>query len=319
MHLFVILALVYLRDVYEVEFLFIWWRSLFQDSAGKSRGTFLFSYADPEVTSGALAALQGLELGEHTTLSFQRIAPPMAKALFDEGGDEGAAAAAEEEGGEVRPGGGAAATAAIEAGAEAGLAKAHGDMADAAAASSGTAAEAPAAPAVAGTGLESSTVLRLDSMVGEADLASATDVAEIEEDVRDESARFGTVVSVLVPPLGAPGCGAVFVEFETEDAATRARRVMDNRAFGDGKVRALFFDSSMYHTGDLGEPLFAAPPQTAPAPASAPAGAPVATAPAQPAPATWSGVAMDDEEDDAAEEEVEDTPAPPQVEADDLD
>jgi len=296
--------------------------SLIQDSAGKSRGTFLFSYADPEVTSGALAALQGLELGEHTTLSFQRIAPPMAKALFDEGGDEGAAAAAEEEGGEVRPGGGAAATAAIEAGAEAGLAKASGDMAAAAAAAAGAATDAPEQPppaAVAGTGLESSTVLRLDSMVGEADLASATDVAEIEEDVREESARFGTVVSVLVPPLGAPGCGAVFVEFETEDAATRARRVMDNRAFGDGKVRAMFFDSSLYHTGDLGEPLFSAPPQAAPPPAPIPASTPKASVPSKPAPAVWSGVAMEDEEEENEEAEVEETPAPPQVDADDLD
>lgn len=259
----------------------------------------MFSYAEPEATSGALAALQGLELGEHTTLAFQRIAPAMAEALFDEGGDEGAAAAAAAAAAVGPGGGGAAAALAIAAGAAAGRAEADGT-----------------AGGAVSPGLASSSVLRLDCMVGEADLASANDVAEIEEDVREESGRFGAVVSVLVPPLGAPGCGAVFVEFEAEEAAGRARRVMDNRAFGDGKVRAVFFDAALYHAGDLGKPLFAAPEA---APEAAPPAAPVPVAPHAPAPAAWSGVAMEDEDEEAAEEEEAEAPPPPPVAADDLD
>jgi hypothetical protein len=48
-------------------------------------------------------------------------------------------------------------------------------------------------------------VLKLDAMVTEADLQDSNEVADILEDVKEESRRFGTVKDVLIPSLGEPG------------------------------------------------------------------------------------------------------------------
>ena len=101
-----------------------------------------------------------------------------------------------------------------------------------------------------------SQVLRLSGMVGAQELASAQEVKEITEDVEEEAARFGAVEAVLVPGLGQPGSGAVFVAFAAVGSAAEARKVMDGREFGDTVVTATFFPLARFADGDLGECLF---------------------------------------------------------------
>jgi len=227
--------------------------NLIVNGPGKA-SSFIFEYEDPAAAAGAINSLNGLNLAE-TRLVIQRVPRDMADMLLKP-----------KEAKTTEPNGQAAA-----AGAPATLA-----AAGAAAGGAGGLAGLP------GSGLGSSTVLRLDAMVTEADLADEAEVGEIAEDVREESGRFGAVLEVLIPKLGEKGCGSVFVSFETDDAASRAQKVMNGRAFGDTKVQASFFDPMRFAARDFDAPLFGPPPGLPPAQAAeaAPAAAPAASEPA---------------------------------------
>jgi hypothetical protein len=195
----------------------------FQDADGKSRGTFVFEYEDGEVVAGALAALNGLPLHE-VRLSLQRVPREMANTLLktkppppppppppsSSSSDDSPAAAAAA----------AAAVASAEAAVaseEQGAAAGASPTAAAAAAAAAVATAALAAAAVGGAAeVEATTpVLKLDGMVGEEDLAMASEVAEIAEDVREEAKRFGAVKAVLVPALGESGAKAIICFFSS--------------------------------------------------------------------------------------------------------
>eukprot|EP00618_Florenciella_parvula_P026200 CAMPEP_0119494326 /NCGR_PEP_ID=MMETSP1344-20130328/18314_1 /TAXON_ID=236787 /ORGANISM="Florenciella parvula, Strain CCMP2471" /LENGTH=178 /DNA_ID=CAMNT_0007529819 /DNA_START=1 /DNA_END=534 /DNA_ORIENTATION=+ len=55
--------------------------NMHKDEKGKSKGTIVFEYDDPEITTGALSSLNGLMLGE-IRLLFQRVPPEMAATLL---------------------------------------------------------------------------------------------------------------------------------------------------------------------------------------------------------------------------------------------
>ena len=73
--------------------------------------------------------------------------------------------------------------------------------------------------------------------------------ADIEEDVRDECGKFGSVVEVAIPRPRPPGdetpvagLGKAFVRYETVAGATAARDALHGRKFGGKVVNADFID-----------------------------------------------------------------------------
>jgi len=90
-------------------------------------------------------------------------------------------------------------------------------------------------------------VLLLLNMVSPDDLLNDEDYSEICEDVRDECAKFGPVLSIQVPrpPVGGgsagPGVGKIFVKFADKSACKRALQALAGRKFSDRTVVTAFF------------------------------------------------------------------------------
>jgi splicing factor U2AF subunit len=94
-----------------------------------------------------------------------------------------------------------------------------------------------------------SRVVFLSEMFEIDELRDDGEFADIEEDVRDECGKFGTVVEIAIPrprPSGedaeVPGLGRAFVRYETVAAATAARDALHGRKFGGKVVKADFMD-----------------------------------------------------------------------------
>lgn len=94
-------------------------------------------------------------------------------------------------------------------------------------------------------------ILRLAQLVTAADLADNEEMAGIEEDVRDECAKFGPLEAIRVPRQGQPGAGCVYVAYGTLDGAKVAFGKMHGRSFGDQKVVASFYPEGEWAQGRL--------------------------------------------------------------------
>lgn len=69
---------------------------------------------------------------------------------------------------------------------------------------------------------------------------------EICEDVREESAKFGTVLEIKIPrPSGgsrqSAGVGKIFVKFDTPESTTKALKALAGRKFADRTVVATYY------------------------------------------------------------------------------
>lgn len=86
----------------------------------------------------------------------------------------------------------------------------------------------------------------LKNMVTPDELRDDEEFAEIVEDVKDECAHHGPVLSVLIPrakehfPVECEG--SVFVEFQSADAAQKAAVALSGRKFADRTVDVDYFD-----------------------------------------------------------------------------
>ncbi|BDA45603.1 Splicing factor 45 [Coccomyxa sp. Obi] len=104
-----------------------------------------------------------------------------------------------------------------------------------------------------GTSLQGapSRVILLRNMVGPGEVDD-----ELEDEIGVECSKFGNVQSVLIFEVTEPGFPAeetvrIFVEFDREEAATKAVVDLGGRFFGGRTVQATFFDIGKFQRHDL--------------------------------------------------------------------
>ncbi|KAJ9137848.1 U2 snRNP auxiliary factor large subunit [Pleurostoma richardsiae] len=93
---------------------------------------------------------------------------------------------------------------------------------------------------------EVSRVLQLLNMVTPEELMDNDDYEEICDDVKEECAKYGTVVELKVPrPTGgsrqSAGVGKIFVKFDSTESATKALKALAGRKFADRTVVTTYF------------------------------------------------------------------------------
>ncbi len=92
---------------------------------------------------------------------------------------------------------------------------------------------------------------------------------QLEEDVRDECAEYGTVegVCIPVPPRTMPPSepGRAYIMFGSHEEATKAKPVFDGRLFDDGKVTAKLVPDDDFQRAAAGEWIHTPMPGSLPA------------------------------------------------------
>ena len=101
-------------------------------------------------------------------------------------------------------------------------------------------------------------VLVLDNVVTVDELRDDAEFADIEEDMREECAKFGEIQALRIPrPLAdaaappPPGVGRVYVRYAAPEHAARARAALHGRKFGGNAVVAAYFDEGRFDAGEL--------------------------------------------------------------------
>jgi len=91
------------------------------------------------------------------------------------------------------------------------------------------------------------TVVALENLVSEGELADDEEYNEIVDDIKDECAKMGTILDFVIPRPskdGTPvdGVGKVFVKYDNTDSAQQAKNKIGGRTFNDRSVVAKFYD-----------------------------------------------------------------------------
>jgi splicing factor U2AF subunit len=110
-------------------------------------------------------------------------------------------------------------------------------------------------------------VLMLVNMVSEAELQDDEEFADLVLDVREECAKYGELVQVVIPrplatdssrlegvlpngvdqgPCIGQALGRIFARFVSPENAQRAKGVLDGRMFGNNRVSASFYDLTKF-------------------------------------------------------------------------
>ncbi|EAN30936.2 Splicing factor U2af large subunit A [Theileria parva strain Muguga] len=109
-------------------------------------------------------------------------------------------------------------------------------------------------------------VLLLSNLVSKDELEDDEEYVDIIDDVRCECELYGVVLRVELPrvPKGLTeeemkafdptSVGSAFVLFSTVESASKARKVLDGRKFGQRTVHAHFFSELYFLTGKFGNP-----------------------------------------------------------------
>lgn len=99
------------------------------------------------------------------------------------------------------------------------------------------------------------TVVVLDNVVSEDELRDDNEFADIEEDMREELSKYGSVLKLVIPrPTEAErpaGLGRVYVQYASADEAGRARAALSGRKFGGKPVVAEHYDEHRFAAGEL--------------------------------------------------------------------
>ncbi|KAG7361526.1 RNA recognition motif containing protein [Nitzschia inconspicua] len=99
-------------------------------------------------------------------------------------------------------------------------------------------------------------ILVLLNMVTDEDLQTDEDYNGLKEEVEEEVAKYGTLVSIQIPrrAIGSIEPSAVrkiFLEYATVQDAANAEKELSGRQFGPNVVKASFFDEQEYAAGKL--------------------------------------------------------------------
>ncbi|ORX48869.1 hypothetical protein DM01DRAFT_1326154 [Hesseltinella vesiculosa] len=93
-------------------------------------------------------------------------------------------------------------------------------------------------------------VLELMNMVVPEELEDDEEYQDIWEDIAEECGKFGQVVDMKIPRpkkgQDVPGCGSIFVRYQSKDDANAALRALAGRRFADRTVVASFIDEEKY-------------------------------------------------------------------------
>jgi len=94
-------------------------------------------------------------------------------------------------------------------------------------------------------------VLQLLNMVTPEELIDNDDYEEICEDVQEECAKYGTIVSMKIPrpSMGSrqsAGVGKIFIKYEDSEAAKKALQALAGRKFADRTVVTTYFDEASF-------------------------------------------------------------------------
>lgn len=94
-------------------------------------------------------------------------------------------------------------------------------------------------------------VLCLLNMVSPEELKDEEEYEDILEDIREECNKYGVVKSVEIPRpiegVDVPGCGKVFVEFNSVIDCQKAQQHLTGRKFANRVVVTSYFDPDKYH------------------------------------------------------------------------
>ncbi|KAJ6636175.1 Splicing factor U2AF 50 kDa subunit, partial [Pseudolycoriella hygida] len=94
-------------------------------------------------------------------------------------------------------------------------------------------------------------VLCLLNMVTPDELRDEEEYEDILEDIKEECNKYGVVRSVEIPRpiegVEVPGCGKVFVEFNSIVDCQKAQQALTGRKFSDRVVVTSYFDPDKYH------------------------------------------------------------------------
>eukprot|EP00588_Corethron_pennatum_P013678 CAMPEP_0194267378 /NCGR_PEP_ID=MMETSP0169-20130528/1900_1 /TAXON_ID=218684 /ORGANISM="Corethron pennatum, Strain L29A3" /LENGTH=399 /DNA_ID=CAMNT_0039008203 /DNA_START=124 /DNA_END=1323 /DNA_ORIENTATION=+ len=93
-------------------------------------------------------------------------------------------------------------------------------------------------------------VVVLANMLGPDDLSSDADYEDILEDTKEECAQFGSLKDVVIPRIGEPGEGKIFLEYMGTEHAAAAIRGLQGRTFDGRKVEAKYFDPEKFAAKD---------------------------------------------------------------------
>lgn len=207
--------------------------NLVRDATGASRGYGFVEPADPAACQVMIERLNGMQIGGRAITVNHAKDPNAPPGPPPAGVASGAAT-----------GGGGAAPPMAPADSGTG----YGYGAGASGSAQHSSHQASAFPPEAGTPTR---ILRLAQLVTPADLADAEEMAGIEEDVREECARFGPLEAIRVPRANQPGAGLVYVAYKTMEGAQFAFGKMHGRSFGEQKVVASFYPEGEWSQGRL--------------------------------------------------------------------
>jgi splicing factor U2AF subunit len=94
-------------------------------------------------------------------------------------------------------------------------------------------------------------VLCLMNMVAPEELKDDEEYEDIVDDIREECNKYGVVRSVEIPRpiegVDVPGCGKVFVEFNSVIDCQKAQQALTGRKFANRVVVTSYFDPDKYH------------------------------------------------------------------------
>ncbi|XP_031632699.1 splicing factor U2AF 50 kDa subunit [Contarinia nasturtii] len=102
-----------------------------------------------------------------------------------------------------------------------------------------------------GTSGPATEVLCLLNMVTPDELRDEDEYEDILEDIREECNKYGVVRSIEIPRpiegVEVPGCGKVYVEFNSVIDCQKAQQALTGRKFSDRVVVTSYFDPDKYH------------------------------------------------------------------------
>ncbi|XP_033756528.1 splicing factor U2AF 50 kDa subunit-like isoform X1 [Pecten maximus] len=94
-------------------------------------------------------------------------------------------------------------------------------------------------------------VLCLMNMVAPEELEDEEEYEDILEDVKEECGKYGIVRSIEIPRpikgVEVPGCGKIFVEFNSIIDCQKAQQALTGRKFSNRVVVTSYFDPDQYH------------------------------------------------------------------------
>merc|ERR1712004_111875 len=98
-------------------------------------------------------------------------------------------------------------------------------------------------------------VLCLMNMVAPEELTDEEEYEDILDDVQEECGRYGGVRSIEIPRpikgVEVPGCGKIFVEFNSVVDCQKAQQALTGRKFSNRVVVTSYYDPDRYHRRDF--------------------------------------------------------------------